>query len=258
MNKFFLYTLLFVSLLINSNNAFSYSDIEYFPGDRKPTLLDYYGVENCLRISDTIKTTHFIDMYKYKLDKDLIQMNEIIKADHVYFYDVLCSGAGYFKEDYDNAVKEVSAGFKEDRIGLSTSGYGITLAEYARNIIIMKLDFPYIKSNGVNYLVVGSSLLDNKYFVADTSFNEVLGITINNKERIHLSNTILSRLGFHVSKTNMKQKTPDKKAIFAFKLHMLKNSPFVQPASPLYNLDIKTCMLLDYCLEARDSKCFKK
>lgn len=258
MNKFFLSALLFVALLINSNNAFSYSDIEYFPGERKPILLDYYQVESCLRISDILKLTQLINIHKYDLDKELIKINEIINADNFAFYEINCSGASYFKEDYDQAVKNVSAGYKEDSFGLFASGYGDTLAKYAVSIIDYKLDFPYIKSNGVNYLVVGSSLLDNKYFVADTSFNEVLGITINNKERIHLSNTILSRLGFHVSKTNMKQKTPDKKAIFAFKLHMLKNSPFVQPASPLYNLDIKTCMLLDYCLEARDSKCFKK
>ncbi len=244
-------------MLINCNKAFSYSDIEYFPGERKLTNLNYHQVVFCLRTADIIKITHLIDMYKYKLDKELILINSNIKKSHVYLYEKMCSGAGYFKEDYDKAVKQVSEGLNENNWGYYTRGYGKTLRQYASKVITWKLNLPIMNTNDVTYFVAGS-LLNNKYFVADTSLNLILGATVNNKERIHLSNTILSSLGFHVSKTNMKQNAPDKKAIFAFKLHMLKNSPFVQPASPLYNLDIKTCMLLDYCLESRDSKCFKK
>lgn len=256
MNKFFLSALIFVALLINSNNAFSYSDIEYFPGEKKLTHLDYHDVEYCLRVADTLKITNFIDMYKHTLDKDLIQINDSIKNRKVFAYEYFCSGASYFKEDYDQAVKRVSAGYTEDKNGLINSGYGYTLVKYASEIIGTKVELPNMVPNSVSYFAL--PLLHNKYFVADTSLNVILGITINNKERIHKSNTILSQLGFHVSKTNMKQKTPDKKAILAFKLHMLKNSPFVQPASPLYNLDIKTCMLLDYCFAIKDAKCFKK
>ena len=226
----------FLSLITYCNYSYSApKTIEYFAGHRDtPKLLSTDELKKCINASLLLEKSQEIEKITGLLNEEFLETNKKVQDLYSEIYSKECAGASYFKEDFDSTINILNSPTDETILNLLILSW-----------IDMHLDFPMYNEQYQSY-IFHKNLLENKYFMADPSYNPLLGLTVTDESVISLSNMQLHMLGFR--KDNKKSNLPDEQAVFNFKLHLQKKFPYyIIPASPLYNLDIKTVILLKYC-----------
>ncbi|MCK0513859.1 hypothetical protein MXE38_03115 [Anaerobiospirillum sp. NML120448] len=240
LKKFLALAISLLSLIAYFNYSYA-KTVEYFPGSNiDPKHLSVNELKLCGQYHFLLQTSQDIENNTGLLSEEFLETNkQLLKLSSDYLSNH-CLGNSFFKEDLDN-VKQ----------SLWPSEADTPLTFYIFNFIKSHLNFP--QYNGVSYNCV-NNLFENKYFLADPFFSSLLGLTITNKSLIERSNWILKELGFKSDLDDIY--LPDEQAVLKFKLHLYKSLPYYRTDSPLYNLDVKTAIILHHCLNLLEEKCF--